>query len=94
MADAIRLNCGIQKANEDKTSRSPLVVGAWRVFCYLCTLTYSLEDRFRFRGSQRGFLPSSLVFSLITRFGVILCLHLSFLLFKLTFYCLLRLNMA
>ena len=67
MADAIRLNCGIQKANEDKTSRSPLVVGAWRVFCYLCTLTYSLEDRFRFRGSQRGFLLSSLVFSLITR---------------------------
>ena len=30
MANAIGLNCGIQKVNEDKTSRSPLVVGAWR----------------------------------------------------------------
>ena len=94
MADAIRLNCGIQKANEDKMSSSPLVVGAWRVFCYLYTPTYSPVDRFRFGGSQRGFLPSSLVFSLITRFCVILCLQLSFILFKLSFYCSLRLNMA
>ena len=30
MADAIGLNCGIQKVSEDKTSRSLLVVGAWR----------------------------------------------------------------
>ena len=28
--DAIGLNCGIQKVREDKTLRSPLVVGAWR----------------------------------------------------------------
>ena len=30
LADAIRLNCKIQKAKEDKTLRSPLVAGAWR----------------------------------------------------------------
>ena len=30
MLDAIVLNCGIWKASEDKTPRSPLVVGAWR----------------------------------------------------------------
>ena len=30
MADAIGLNCGIQKTSEDKTPRSPLVAGAWR----------------------------------------------------------------
>ena len=48
MVDAIGLNCGIQKVSEDKTMRSPLVVGvwraqvywvdyAWRVFCYSYT---------------------------------------------------------
>ena len=48
LADAIRLNCGIQKAREDKVPRSQLVTGAWRaqvhgvdwawgVFCYSCT---------------------------------------------------------
>ena len=30
MADAIRLNSGIRKANEDKTLKSPLVAGVWR----------------------------------------------------------------
>ena len=30
MADAIGLNCGIQKVSEDKIPKSPLVVGAWR----------------------------------------------------------------
>ena len=30
MADAIGLNCKILKVSEDKTLRSPLVVGAWR----------------------------------------------------------------
>ena len=30
MADAIGLNCGNRKAREDKTSRSPLIAGAWR----------------------------------------------------------------
>ena len=30
MADAIGLNCGIQKASEDKTLRSSFVAGAWR----------------------------------------------------------------
>ena len=45
-----RAYCGIQIASEDKTPRSPLVVGAWRaqvhwvdqvwrVFCYSCTPT-------------------------------------------------------
>ena len=50
MVDAIGLNCGIQKASEDMTLRSPLVAGAWRaqvhgvdlawrVFCYSYTPT-------------------------------------------------------
>ena len=50
MVDAIGLNCGIQKASEDMTPRSPLVAGAWRaqvhgvdlawrVFCYSYTPT-------------------------------------------------------
>ena len=30
VADAIGLNCGIRKASEDKTPRSPLVAKAWR----------------------------------------------------------------
>ena len=30
LADAIGLNCKIQKAKEDRTSRSLLVAGAWR----------------------------------------------------------------
>ena len=34
MADVIGLNCAIQKVSEDKTSRSPLVVGAWRAQVY------------------------------------------------------------
>ena len=29
VADAIGLDCGIQKASEDRISRSLLVVGAW-----------------------------------------------------------------
>ena len=33
-ADAIGLNCGIWKAKEDKTPRSPLVAGAWRAQVY------------------------------------------------------------
>ena len=105
MADAIGRYCGIQKVSEDKTLRSSLVARAWRakvhwvdqawrVFCYLCIPTYSLVDRFQLGGSQRGFSLSSLVSSLITRLGVILCLHLSSLLFKLSFYCSLWLDMA
>ena len=50
MVDAIGLNCEIRKDSEDKTPRSPLVAGTWkvqvhrldytwRVFCYLCTPT-------------------------------------------------------
>ena len=31
LADAIALNCGIRKVREDKTPRSPSVVGVWRV---------------------------------------------------------------
>jgi len=30
VADAIGLNCGIRKARENKTSRSPLVARVWR----------------------------------------------------------------
>ena len=48
VADAIELNCGIRKAREDKTPKSPLIAGAWRaqvhgidlawrIFCYSCT---------------------------------------------------------
>ena len=44
---------------------------------------YSLVDQFRFGGSWRGFSSSSSISSSITRLGVILCLHLSYLLFKL-----------
>ena len=47
---------------------------------------YSLVDRFRLGGSQRGFSPTSSVASLITHLGVILYFHLSSLLFKLSFY--------
>ena len=50
MVDAIGLNCGIQKASEDMTPRSPLIARAWRaqvhgvdlawrVFCYSFTPT-------------------------------------------------------
>ena len=50
VADAIELNCGIRKAREDKTPKSPLIAGAWRaqvhgidlawrIFCYSCTPT-------------------------------------------------------
>ena len=54
----------------------------------ICVLQlYSLVDQFRLGGSRRGFSPSSSVSSSITRLGVILCLHLSSILFKLSFYC-------
>ena len=54
---AIGLNYVIQRAREDKASLSQLVAGAWkaqvhgvdyawRVFCYSCTPTYSLVNRF------------------------------------------------
>ena len=48
---------------------------------------YFLVDRFRLGESQRGFLPSSSITFSITHLCVILCLHLSSLLFKLSFYC-------
>ena len=38
---------------------------------------YSLVDRYRLGGPRRGFSLSTSVSSLITRLGVILCLHLS-----------------
>jgi len=31
LGGAIEWYCGIWEANEDKTSKNPLVVGAWRV---------------------------------------------------------------
>ena len=55
---------------------------------------YSLVDRFRLRGSRRGFSSSSSVFSSISRLNVILYLHLSSLLLKLSFYCQLLMDMA
>ena len=54
---------------------------------------YSLLDQFQLGGLQRGFSSSTLVFSSITRLGVILCLHLSSLLFKFYIYCLLYMLM-
>ena len=56
-------------------------------FCYSCAQLYSLVDQFGLGRSRRGFSLSSSVSSLITRLGVILCLHLSSLLLKLSFYC-------
>ena len=55
---------------------------------------YSLVDRFWLRGLRRGFSPSTSVSSSITRLGVILYLHISFLLFKLYIYCLLFIVLA
>ena len=57
-------------------------------------LTYSLVDWFWLGGSRKGFSSSSSVSSSITRLGVILCLHFSSLLFKLSFYCQLWMDMA
>ena len=52
---------------------------------------YSLVDQFWFGGPQRGFSSSASVSSSITHLDVILCLHISSLLFKLYIYCLLYL---
>ena len=49
---------------------------------------YYLVDRFQLGGLQIGFLSSSLVSSLITHLGVILCLHLSSLLLFRTLFML------
>ena len=92
--------CRIRKAKEDMTPRSPLVAEAWRaqvhwvdqawrVFCYLCTPTLFSSGLIIAWGRPRGFSPSSLVASSITRLGVILCLHLFSLTLVLYFYCLL-----
>ena len=57
---------------------------------YICVLQlYSLVDQFRLGGSRRGFSPSTSVSSSITCHSVILCLHLSSLLFKLLYLLLL-----
>ena len=50
-------------------------------------------EQFQLGGSQRGFLSSTSVSSSITHLDVILCLHLSSLLFKLYIYHLLYLLM-
>ena len=66
LVDAIRLNCMIQRAREDKVSSSQLVAGAWRaqvhgidyawrVFCYSCTPTHSLVDRFTVWNAAKRF---------------------------------------
>ena len=61
------LYCGIRKAREDMTQRSPLAVGAWRaqvhqvdqawgVFCYLCTPTlFSIGSISTWRLTERIF---------------------------------------
>ena len=98
LADAIGLNCKIRKARENKIPRSLLVVRvwmaqvhgvdlAWRVFCLSCTpnLFYN-GSILTWRVAEMFFLLSSSVSSSIIRLGIILCLHLSFLLFKLSFY--------
>ena len=95
-----RTYCGIEKTSEDWNSRNSLVDEtwraqvhsegqAWRIFCYSCTPTYLLKDRFRLGGLRRGFSSSFSVSSSITRLGIILCLHLSFLILVLYIYCLL-----
>ena len=57
------------------------------VFCYSCTPTlFSNGLISTWRVAERFLLSSSISF-LITRLDVILCLHLSSLLFKLSFYC-------
>ena len=53
----------------------------------LCILTDCLVDRFPLGGRQKGFSPSSSVSSSIIHQHVILCLHLSSLLFYILFYC-------
>ena len=54
----------------------------------ICVLQlYSLVDQFQLGESQRGFSPSFLVSTSITCLGLILYLHHSSLLFKLSFYC-------
>ena len=56
-------------------------------FFDICVLQiYFLVDQFRLGGSLSGFSLSSLVSSSITRLSVIMCLHLSSPLFKLSFY--------
>ena len=56
-------------------------------FFDICVLQiYFLVDQFRLGGLRRGFSPSSSVSSSITRLGIIVCLHLSSLLFKLSFF--------
>ena len=68
-------------------------LGLEGLFVILVLQLYSLVDQFRFGGLQRGFLPSASVSSSITHLGVILCLHLSSLFFKLYIYYLLYLLM-
>ena len=80
------------------TPRSLLVIGVWRLkyigqtrlggsFVIRVLQFYSLVDRFRLKGSQKGFSPSSSISSSITHLGVILWLHLSSLTLVLYFYC-------
>ena len=68
LVDGIGLTCEIQKVRECKALPSQLVAGAWkaqvhevgyawRVFCYSCTPTHSLADRFTsWRAAERFFI--------------------------------------
>ena len=67
LVDGIGLTCEIQKVRECKALPSQLVAGAWkaqvhevgyawRVFCYSCTPTHSLVNRFTaWRATERFF---------------------------------------
>ena len=88
LGSAIGQYCKIREVSKDKTSRSSLVVGAWRaqVFwvdqaqrVFLVSLYSNLftSGLFQLREPRRSFSLSTLVSSLITHLGIILCLHLS-----------------
>ena len=59
-----------------------------------CIPTDYLVDQLPLGGWRRGFSPSFLVSFLITHRRVILCLHHSFILFQLSYYCCILLFMA
>ena len=91
---------GIWKASKNKIPRSPLVAEAWRAqehwVNYACRVfLLFLYSNFFNSGSistwrvTKSFSLSSLISSLITRLGIILCLHLSSLTLVFYIYCLL-----
>ena len=105
LADAIGCIAGSRELDKTRFQEALLEyeLGGLRYIGYIrlegfltnpCIPTDCLADRLPLRGRRRGFLPSSLVSSLITHWRVILCLHLSSLLFYLSFYCCVIMNMG